>query len=102
MPTAGARSLPSSRSASGPGSGCYLRARLDAEIAALGPATVRVVTADEDSLAAIGSDALSAGTAQAALDAGTAQARREISALRAIWPSRGRSFPVRSRVFLAD
>ncbi len=68
----------------------YLQAKLDAEIAALGPATVHVVTADEESLAAIGPDALAAGTAQAALDAGAAQARREISALRATWPSRAR------------
>jgi NTE family protein len=66
----------------------YLRAKLDAEIAALGPATVHVVTADEESLAAIGPDALAAGTARAALAAGAAQARREISALRAIWPAR--------------
>ena len=68
----------------------YLQAKLDAEIAALGPATVHVVTADEESLAAIGPDALAAGTAQAALDAGAAQARREISALQATWPSRAR------------
>ena len=51
---------------------------------------MHVVTADEESLAAIGPDALAAGTAQAALDAGAAQARREISALRATWPSRAR------------
>jgi NTE family protein len=38
----------------------YLRAKLDAEIKTLGPATVHVVTADEQSLAAIGPDALSA------------------------------------------
>jgi NTE family protein len=66
----------------------YLRAKLDAEIAALGSATVHVVTADEESLAAIGPDALGAETAQAALDAGAAQARREISALHATWSSR--------------
>ncbi len=68
----------------------YLRGKLDAEIAALGPATVHVVTADEESLAAIGPDALAAETAQAALHAGAAQARREISALQATWPSRAR------------
>jgi NTE family protein len=68
----------------------YLRAKLDAEIAALGTAAVHVVTADEESLAAIGPDALAARTAQAALDAGAAQARREISALRVTWPSRAR------------
>ena len=66
----------------------YLQAKLDAEIAALGPATVHVVTADQESLAAIGPDPLAARTAQAALDAGAAQARREISALQATWPSR--------------
>ncbi len=68
----------------------YLQAKLDAEIAALGPATVHVVTADQESLAAIGPDALAAETAQAPLDAGAAQARREISALQATWPSRAR------------
>lgn len=68
----------------------YLRAKLDAEIAALGPATVHVVTADEELLAAIGPDPLAAETAQAVLDAGAAQARREISALQATWPSRAR------------
>ncbi len=62
----------------------YLRAKLDAEVKALGPATVHVVTADEQSLAAIGPDALSAEAAQAALEAGMAQARREIAALHAI------------------
>jgi NTE family protein len=64
----------------------YLRAKLDAEVKALGPATVQVVTADEQSLAAIGPDALSAEAAQAALEAGMAQARREIAALHAVWP----------------
>jgi hypothetical protein len=66
----------------------YLQAKLDAEVKTLGPATVHVVTADEESLAAIGPDALSAEAAQAALGAGMAQARREIAPLRAIWPSR--------------
>lgn len=66
----------------------YLRAKLDAEVKALGPATVHVVIADEQSLAAIGPDALSAEAAQAALEAGMVQARREIAALHAIWPSR--------------
>jgi NTE family protein len=68
----------------------YLRAKLDAEIAKLGGAQVHVVAADEESLAAIGPDALSADTARAALEAGMAQARREIGALRAAWPSRSR------------
>ena len=54
----------------------YLQAKLDAEIAALGPATVHVVTADQESLAAIGPDALAAETAQAALDTGAAQPAR--------------------------
>jgi NTE family protein len=66
----------------------YLRAKLDAEVRALGPAAVHVVTADEQSLAAIGPDALSAGAAQAALQAGMTQALRESAALHAIWPSR--------------
>jgi NTE family protein len=66
----------------------YLRVKLDAEIRALGPAAVHVVTADEQSLAAIGPDANADDTAQAALGAGMAQAHREIAALHAIWPSR--------------
>lgn len=66
----------------------YLRAKLDAEITALGVATVHVVIADEQSQAAIGPDALSRKAAQAAVEAGIAQARREIAALRAIWPPR--------------
>ncbi len=68
----------------------YLQAKLDAEIRALGPAVVHVVTADEQSLAAIGPDANADDTAQAALGAGIAQAHREIAALHAIWPSRAR------------
>jgi NTE family protein len=66
----------------------YLQAKLDAEIRALGPAAVHVVTADEQSLAAIGPDANSNDTAQAALDVGAAQALREIAALHAIWTAR--------------
>jgi len=68
----------------------YLQATLDAEINALGPATVHVVLADEQSLAAIGPDALSAPAARAAAEAGMGQARQEITALQAIWPSRTR------------
>ena len=68
----------------------YLQDALDAEIKALGPATVHVVLADKQSLAAIGPDALSAATARAAAEAGMAQACREITALQAIWPSRPR------------
>lgn len=66
----------------------YLRAKLDAEVTALGPATVHLVTADEQSLAAIGPDPNADDTAQAALGAGIAQARREIAALQALWPAR--------------
>jgi NTE family protein len=66
----------------------YLQAKLDAEVRALAPAAVHVVTADEQSLAAIGPDANSDDTVPAALEAGITQAHREISALREIWPSR--------------
>jgi NTE family protein len=65
-----------------------LRALLDAEIAALGEATVRIITADAASLAAIGPNPLSAATAKAALEAGVSQAAREHSTLREIWDSR--------------
>jgi NTE family protein len=68
----------------------YFQAKLDAEITALGPATVHVVLADEPSLKAIGPDALSAAAARAAVEAGMAQARQEITALRATWPPRTR------------
>jgi NTE family protein len=71
----------------------YLRAKLDAEVATLGPATVRVITADEQSLAAIGPNALSAAAARAALEAGLAQARRESAALRTVWPAPARTSP---------
>jgi NTE family protein len=67
----------------------YVRARLDAEIAALGAAAVHVVTADEWSLAAIGPDPNSAAAARAALEAGTAQARREIAGLKPVWQAVG-------------
>jgi NTE family protein len=66
----------------------YLRATLDAEVAALGTATVHVLTADQESLAAIGPNPFGAEAAAAAAEAGTAQARREIARLRAIWPAR--------------
>jgi NTE family protein len=68
----------------------YLHSKLDAEIKALGSVAVRVVLADEQSLAAIGPDALSAATARAAVEAGVAQARQEIAALHAMWPSQTR------------
>lgn len=63
----------------------YLRDLIDAEIATLGEAAVHVILADEESLAAIGPDPLSARTSRAALDAGEAQAGRESAALRAAW-----------------
>jgi len=64
----------------------YLQAKLDAETRALAPATVHVVIADEESLAAIGPDANSSDTVPAALEAGISQAHREVPALREIWP----------------
>jgi NTE family protein len=66
----------------------YLRATLDAEVAALGTAAVHVLTADQESLAAIGPNAFDPKAVAAAAEAGTAQARREIAKLRAIWPAR--------------
>jgi NTE family protein len=66
----------------------YLRATLDAEVAALGTAAVHVLTADLQSLAAIGSNMFAAEAVPVAADAGTAQARRDIAKLRAIWPVR--------------
>jgi NTE family protein len=66
----------------------YLRATLDAEVAALGTAAVHVLTADQESLAAIGPNAFAAEAVPTAADAGTAQARRDIAKLRAIWPAR--------------
>jgi NTE family protein len=63
------------------------RAVLDAEIAALGQAAVRIITADAASLAAIGPNPLSGATAKAALDAGARQAKREHNPLEEIWDS---------------
>jgi NTE family protein len=54
------------------------RRLLEVETAALGSARVRVIVADEASLAAIGPDSLSIDAAPAALEAGLAQARREL------------------------
>jgi NTE family protein len=72
----------------------YSRAMLDADVTALGGATVHVITADEQSVAAIGPDAASARTALAALDAGAAQAGREVAALQAVWhPRASRTAP---------
>jgi len=64
----------------------YLQAKLDTETRALAPATVHVVIADKQSLAAIGPDANSSDTVPAALEAGISQAHREVPALREIWP----------------
>jgi NTE family protein len=66
----------------------HLRASLDAEVAALGTASVHVLTADQESLAAFGTNAFAAEAVPAALDAGTAQASRDIAKLRAVWPAR--------------
>jgi NTE family protein len=65
-----------------------LRTVLDAEIAALGQATVRTVVADAASLTAIGPNPLSGATAKAALNAGVMQAARQHAALKEIWNSR--------------
>jgi NTE family protein len=54
----------------------YLQAQLDAEVAKLGHATVNVIVADDESLAAIGPDPLTVETVPAAVDAGAAQASR--------------------------
>ena len=62
----------------------YVHHLLEAEIASLDDATVHVSVADEASLAAIGADLLSTGTAAAAVDAGRDQAAREGNALRSI------------------
>ncbi len=66
----------------------YLQRLLHAEIASLRDATVRVIMADEGSLAAIGPDLLSTRTTRAALDAGRAQAAGECDALRSLWGAR--------------
>jgi NTE family protein len=58
---------------------------LEAEIATLGEAGVHVITANESSLVAIGSNPLSSETATAALEAGAAQAAHERDALKNSW-----------------
>ncbi len=63
----------------------YLKRLLDTEIASLRDAAVRVITADEASLSAMGPDLLSVQTTQVALGAGKAQAARESETVRAIW-----------------
>jgi NTE family protein len=55
----------------------YLQRQLDTEVAQLGGATLNVVVADEQSVAAIGPDPLTVDTIPAAVDAGAAQAQRE-------------------------
>jgi NTE family protein len=67
----------------------YFRATLDAEVTALGTAAAHVLTADQESLAAIGPNAAAAEALPAAAGAGISQARRDIARLRAIWPARG-------------
>lgn len=66
-----------------------LRALLDSEIALLGEATVRVVEANQASLAAIGPNPLSSETARPALAAGARQAATEHEPLREIWNTSG-------------
>jgi NTE family protein len=63
------------------------QARLDRELETLGKARVRVVRADDESLAAIGPNSLDPLAAPAALEAGRAQATRELEGLRALWSS---------------
>jgi NTE family protein len=63
----------------------YFRAKLEAEVAALGAADVQIVIADERSLAAVGPDPNSPAAARAALEAGSAQARLEIARLKPVW-----------------
>jgi NTE family protein len=63
----------------------HLRRSFDTETAALHPATVHLVVADDASLRAMGPDPAAIDTAPAALEAGTAQARREAGTLRRVW-----------------
>jgi NTE family protein len=62
----------------------YLEGKLDADVAALGDATVHVVLADEESLVAMGSNPIVGDTSRA-VEAGARQARRELDDLRAAW-----------------
>jgi NTE family protein len=71
----------------------YFRAKLEAEVAALGSAEVQIVIADERSLAAVGPDPNSAAAARAALEAGVAQARLEIGRLKPAWQAAGADTP---------
>jgi NTE family protein len=70
-----------------------LQELLAAETAALSPAIVHVITADDASLAAIGPNPLAPQTAAAALTAGVGQAEREEQKLKAIWETRPRRYP---------
>lgn len=63
-----------------------VRERHEEEIAALGPAArTQLIAADEDALAALGSNPLDPAHREPALEAGLAQAPRELEALRAFW-----------------
>jgi NTE family protein len=70
-----------------------LQALLDAETAALAPATVHIIAADGASLAVIGANPLAPQTAAAALAAGALQAGREQQNLKTIWNTRPRQHP---------
>ena len=70
-----------------------LQALLDAEVAALAPATVRIIAADGASLTAIGANPLASQTAAAALAAGALQAGREQQNLKTMWNTRPRQHP---------
>jgi NTE family protein len=65
----------------------FLQAQLDSELATLGVARVGRIVADQQSLAAIGPNPLSADATHAAVEAGAAQAGREIDALGSLWGS---------------
>jgi NTE family protein len=70
-----------------------LQALLEAEVAALAPATVHIIAADGASLTAIGANPLASQTAAAALAAGALQAGREQQNLKAMWDTRPRQHP---------
>jgi NTE family protein len=63
----------------------YLRVKLDTEVATLGTATVHIIFANDESLAAIGPNPLSTHARIAALDAGAAQANQELERLRVVF-----------------
>jgi NTE family protein len=70
-----------------------LQALLDAEVAALAPATVYIIAADSASLTAIGANPLASQTAAAALAAGALQAGREQQNLKTMWNTRPGQHP---------